>query len=54
MSTGSFTGSNRMLKLRIVAVRGCVVKDTVKLAAARDAFSNLFVYVTTGDGDELW
>ena len=49
-TSGSFTGSNRMLKIRIVAVRGCVVKDAVKLAAARDAFSNLFVYVTTGDG----
>jgi hyaluronate lyase len=49
-TSGSFTGSNRMLKIRIVAVRGCVVKDAVKLAAARDAFSNLFAYVTTGDG----
>jgi hyaluronate lyase len=49
-TSGSFTGSNRMLKIRIVAVRGCVVKDPVKLAAARDAFSNLFVYVTSGDG----
>ena len=49
-TTGSFTGSNRMLKIRIVSVRGCVVKDAAKLAAARDAISNLFVYVTTGDG----
>jgi hyaluronate lyase len=49
-TSGSFTGSNRMLKIRIVAVRGGVVKDAVKLAAARDAFSNLFAYVTTGDG----
>lgn len=49
-TTGSFTGSNRMLKIRIVGVRGCVVKDAAKLAAARDAISNLFVYVTTGDG----
>ncbi|MEY3895546.1 MAG: hypothetical protein RLZZ214_1065 [Verrucomicrobiota bacterium] len=49
-TTGSFTGSNRMLKIRIVGVRGCVVKDAAKLTAARDAISNLFVYVTTGDG----
>jgi hyaluronate lyase len=49
-TSGSFTGSNRMLKIRIVAVRGCVVKDPVKIAAARDALSNLFVYVTSGDG----
>jgi hyaluronate lyase len=49
-TSGSFTGSNRMLKIRIVGVRGCVVKDAVKLGAARDALSELFVYVTTGDG----
>jgi hyaluronate lyase len=49
-TTGSFTGANRMWKIRVVAVRGAVVKDSSKLASARDAFSNLFVYVTTGDG----
>lgn len=49
-TSGSFTGSNRMLKIRIVSVRGCVVKNAAKLAAARDAVSELFVYVTTGDG----
>jgi len=49
-SSGTFTGANRMWKIRVVAVRGAVVKDSVKLAAARDAFSNLFAYVTTGDG----
>jgi hyaluronate lyase len=49
-TTGTFTGSNRMWKIRIVSVRGCVVKNAAKLAAARDAVSELFVYVTTGDG----
>jgi len=49
-TTGTFTGANRMWKIRAVAVRGAVVKDSVKLAAARDAFSELFQYVTTGDG----
>ncbi|MCD6051575.1 MAG: hypothetical protein K0Q55_2984, partial [Verrucomicrobia bacterium] len=49
-TTGTFTGANRMWKIRVVAVRGAVVKDTAKLAAARDAFSNLFLYVTSGDG----
>lgn len=49
-TTGTFTGANRMWKIRVVAVRGCVVKDATKLVAARDAFSNLFVYVTSGDG----
>ena len=49
-TTGTFTGANRMSKIRVVAVRGAVVKDSAKLANARDAFSNLFVYVTSGDG----
>lgn len=49
-TTGSFTGANRMSKIRVVAVRGAVVKNSAKLADARDAFSNLFQYVTSGDG----
>ncbi|MEQ1859136.1 MAG: polysaccharide lyase family 8 super-sandwich domain-containing protein [Chthoniobacteraceae bacterium] len=49
-TTGTFTGANRMWKIRVVAVRGAVVKSSAKLTAARDAFSNLFVYVTSGDG----
>ncbi|HEY1170878.1 MAG TPA: polysaccharide lyase family 8 super-sandwich domain-containing protein [Verrucomicrobiae bacterium] len=49
-STGTFTGANRMWKIRVVAVRGTVVKDGAKLIAARDAFSALFPYVTSGDG----
>jgi hyaluronate lyase len=49
-TTGTFTGANRMSKIRVVAVRGAVVKDSAKLADARDAFSELFVYVSRGDG----
>jgi hyaluronate lyase len=49
-TTGTFTGANRMWKIRVVAVRGAVVKDGAKLSAARDAFSALFPYVTSGDG----
>ena len=49
-TTGTFTGANRMWKIDVVAVRGIIVKDSAKLTAARDAFSNLFVYVTGGDG----
>jgi hyaluronate lyase len=49
-STGTFTGANRMSKIQVVAIRGIIVKDDAKLRAARDAFSNLFVYVTSGDG----
>lgn len=39
-----------MWKIRVVAVRGAVVKDSVKIAAARDAISNLFAYVTVAMG----
>ncbi len=49
-TTGTFTGANRMWKIRAVAVRGAVVKDSAKLSAARDAFSELFEYVSSGDG----
>ena len=43
-------GGNLMGTIRVVAVRGCIVKDTTKLALARDAFPSLFQYVTTDDG----
>lgn len=49
-STGTFTGANRMWKIQVVTIRGIIVKDDAKLRAARDAFSNLFLYVTSGDG----
>jgi hyaluronate lyase len=46
----SFTAANRMWKIHIVAIRGIIVKDGAKLAAARDAFSDLFIYAKHGDG----
>lgn len=49
-STGTFTGANRMDKIYVVAIRGLLARDAAKLRAARDAFSNLFLYVTSGDG----
>lgn len=49
-TTGTFTGANRMWKIRVVAVRGAVVKNSAKLVAARDAISVLFEYATAGDG----
>ena len=49
-STGTFTGANRMWKIQVVTVRGVLAKDAAKLAAARDAYSQLFLYVTSGDG----
>jgi hyaluronate lyase len=47
---GTFTGANLADRIRAVGVRGAVVKDAAKLNAAREAFSRLFPYVTTGDG----
>lgn len=44
------TQANRVWKARVVAVRGCLVKDSAKLVLARDAFSAVFPYVTSGDG----
>lgn len=46
----SFTAANRMWKIHIVTIRGIVVKDGAKLLSARDAFSDLFLYVKKGDG----
>jgi len=44
------TGANRVWKAEVVAVRGAIVEDGAKLAAARDALSVVFPYVTSGDG----
>ncbi len=49
-TSGTSTGGNLTDKIRSVGVRGAVVKDASKVAAARDAFSSLFQYVTSGDG----
>jgi hyaluronate lyase len=44
------TGANLVWKARVVAIRGSIVKNSAKLAAARDSFASLFPYVTSGDG----
>jgi hyaluronate lyase len=49
-SGGTFTGANRMDKIYVVAIRGLLAKDDAKLRAARDACSELFLYVNSGDG----
>lgn len=49
-SVGSMTGANRVWKATIIALRGVIVKDGAKIAAARDALSQVFHYVTSGDG----
>ncbi len=44
------TQANQVWKARVVGVRGCVVKDSAKITLARNAFSSVFPYVTSGDG----
>jgi hyaluronate lyase len=48
--TPDMTQANKVWKARVVGVRGCVVKYAAKLVLARDAFSAVFPYVTSGDG----
>ena len=48
--TPDMTQANKVWKARIVGVRGCLVKNSAKIALCRDAFSSVFPYVTTGDG----
>lgn len=44
------TGANRVWRAVIVAVRAVLVRDAAKLARARDSLSDVFPYVTRGDG----
>ncbi|ALC80364.1 MULTISPECIES: polysaccharide lyase 8 family protein [Bacillus] len=48
--TPTGTGANRVWKVTVVAVRGMIVEDSSKLSKARDGLSNVFTYVTSGDG----
>jgi len=48
--TPNMTAANLTMKSAVVAVRGVIVKDSAKIASARNALSNVFPYVTTGDG----
>ncbi|WP_052427447.1 polysaccharide lyase family 8 super-sandwich domain-containing protein [Neobacillus niacini] len=43
-------GANRIDVSKVVGVRGVIVKDAGKIAAARDALSQTFENVTEGDG----
>ena len=43
-------GANRVDVSKVVAVRGVIVKDGEKIAAARDALSQVFEYVEVEDG----
>ncbi|MGN6556234.1 MAG: hyaluronate lyase, partial [Verrucomicrobiota bacterium] len=44
------TGANLVWQAQVVGVRACLVKNTTKLAQARDALSAVFPYVTNKDG----
>src|SRR5690606_12067097 len=44
------TGANRAWRAVIIGVRGIVGENDDKIAAARDGLSNIFDYVTSGDG----
>jgi len=43
-------GANRVDTCKIAAVRGVLIKDSVHIGQARDGLSDVFDYVTTGDG----
>ncbi|GAB1154558.1 polysaccharide lyase 8 family protein [Paenibacillus illinoisensis] len=49
-STVIETGANRTDKAQVVVLRGIVGKTATKIAQGRDALSQVFQYVTTGDG----
>ncbi|MCZ8510950.1 polysaccharide lyase 8 family protein [Paenibacillus filicis] len=44
------TGANRADKALVVMIRGILDKSGTKLAQGRDALSQIFLYVTSGDG----
>jgi hyaluronate lyase len=44
------TGANRVWKALLIAVRGVLVKDAVKLVMSRDELTSVFPYVVAGDG----
>jgi hyaluronate lyase len=46
----NLTAANKIWKSLVVAVRGTVVQDSNKIASARAGLSDVFPYVTSGDG----
>jgi hyaluronate lyase len=44
------TGANEVWKASVVGVRGAIVKSSAGLVSARQALSDVFPYVTSGDG----
>nr|AAG42262.1 putative xanthan lyase XalB precursor [Paenibacillus alginolyticus] len=48
--TVTMTGANRVWECTVIGIRGIIVKSSAKLITARDGLSNVFNYVTSGDG----
>jgi len=48
--TPDLTGANEVWKASVVAVRGVLVKSSSKLVSARQSLSDVFPYVSSGDG----
>ena len=48
--SGTPTGANLVSKATVVAINGVLVKNGTQIASARDSLSNVFPYVTSGDG----
>ena len=46
----NLTGANEVWKASVVALQGAIVRSGSKLASARQALSDVFPYVNTGDG----
>ena len=44
------TGANRLDKAIVAAMRGVIGKNSIRICQARDAVSDVFEYVTKGDG----
>lgn len=49
-SAPTMTGANLTDQAYSVALRGMIVKNGTKISAARDSLSDIFPYVTSGDG----
>jgi hyaluronate lyase len=48
--TTNLTAANKIWQSLVVGVRGVIVQDSNKIALARQGLSDVFPYVTTGDG----
>ncbi len=47
---GEVTGANRVWFSTVIALRGIIVKDSLKMVMAKEGLTDVFDYVTTSDG----